>query len=165
MAGYRLVTEWETEAPITQVWDTIIRYDAWPTWWRGVRAVTMLGGGDDSGLGSVLRQEWRALLPFPLIFDLEMVRIAGPRLLEGRASGDLVGTCAWSLDQRGGRSSIQFSIDVRPGRWWMNLPVPFAGWVFRRNFDAVMRWGRRGLARTLGTPVRDRSDLIMAAAT
>lgn len=157
MTNYRFQTVWWTRAAIDQIWGALASYATWPTWWRGIQTVEVLRRGDESGVGTVLRQRWRSRLPYTLVFELEMLRIESGRLLEGRASGDLDGTCRWTLTPVNGGVEIRFDVDVRTGRWWMNLPIPFAPRVVRASFETIMCWGREGLARTLGMPVELRS--------
>jgi hypothetical protein len=155
--NYRFQTVWWTPAAIDRIWEALANYGAWPNWWRGIRKVEVVRRGDESGVGTVLRQQWRSRLPYTLVFDLEMLRIESRRVLEGRASGDLEGTCKWTLSPVNGGMEIRFAVDVRTGRWWMNLPVPFAPRVVRASFETIMSWGRAGLARALGVPVELRS--------
>jgi hypothetical protein len=155
--NYRFQTVWWTPAAIEKVWETLAHYAGWTTWWRGIRKVEVVRQGDESGVGTVLRQGWRSRLPYTLVFDLEMIRIESKRLLEGRASGDLEGICKWSFIPVNGGTEIRFDVNIRPGRWWMNLPVPFAPRIVRANFETIMRWGREGLERKLGVPVDLRS--------
>lgn len=155
--NYRFHTVWWTPAAIEKVWEALAHYSAWPTWWRGIRKVEVLRRGDESGVGTVLHQEWRSWLPYTLVFDLEMVRLESRRLLEGRASGDLEGICKWTFTPVHEGTEIRFDVDVRPGRWWMNLPVPFASRIVRANFETIMHWGREGLERVLGVPVELRT--------
>lgn len=157
MARYRRTSTWEVDASIDRTWDALLLVGDWPAWWRGFRSIQRLGGGDEHGVGMRLRQQWRALLPLTLTIDLEMTRVERHRLLEGRASGDMEGTCTWQFEDHGGRTTVHFVLDVRPARWWMRLPVPFAVRVFAWNFDALMRWGVEGLAGLLGTAVVDRT--------
>jgi len=157
MAGYRFLTMWWTAAATELVWAALADYTTWPTWWRGIRSVQELRRGDESGVGTILRQRWRSNVPYTLVFDLEMLRIEGERLLEARASGDLGGTCRWTLAPVDGGTEVRFDVDVRAGRWWMNLPIPFAPRLVRASFKTIMGWGREGLARTLGAPVELRS--------
>lgn len=163
MARHRCTSEWEVEASIDRVWDALLLVGEWPTWWRGFRAVERLDGGDPSGVGMRIRQHWRSLLPYTMAIDLEIARVERYRLLEGRASGDMAGTCTWEFVDVGGRTHVRFVLDVSPTRWWMRLPVPFAGRVLAWNFDAIMRWGSDGLARLLGTGVVDRTPEASAA--
>lgn len=158
--NYRFQTVWTTSASIEKVWETLAHYAAWPKWWRGIRKVEVLRQGDESGVGTVLRQEWRSWLPYTLAFDLEMIRLESKSLLEGRARGDLEGICKWTFTPVNGGTEIRFDADVRPGRWWMNLPIPFAPRIVRANFETIMRWGREGLERKLGAPVKPRPPLL-----
>jgi hypothetical protein len=153
MNNYRFQTVWWTPAVVNRIWEALADYAAWPTWWRGIRNVEVLRRGDESGVGTVLRQQWRSRLPYTLAFNLEMLRIESGRLLEGHASGDLEGTCRWTFIPVNGGTEIHFDVDVRTGRWWMNLPIPFAPRIVRANFETIMSWGREGLARKLGVPV------------
>jgi hypothetical protein len=155
--SYRFQTVWRTSADIERIWETLAHYSAWPTWWRGIRKVEVLQRGDDSGVGTVLRQGWRSWLPYTLVFDLEMIRLESRKLLEGRANGDLKGICRWTFTPIQDGTEIRFDVNVRPGRWWMNLPLPFVPRIVRANFETIMRWGREGLERTLGVPVESHS--------
>jgi uncharacterized membrane protein len=147
------VTEWQVDAPVDRVWDTLLLVRGWPAWWKGFRSVDVLDAGQASGAGMKIRQRWRSLLPYTLALDLEITRVERHRLLEGRASGDMAGSCRWTFDDRDGRTTVRFELAVSPTRWWMALPIPFAGRVVALNYDAVMRWGGRGLARQLGVGV------------
>jgi hypothetical protein len=151
----RFQSVWWTPASTEQIWQALAHYAAWPTWWRGIQNVEVLRRGDESGVGTVLRQSWRSRLPFALVFDLEMLRIESGRLLDGRASGDLEGSCRWTLIPADGGTEIRFDVDVRTGRWWMDLPITLAPRVVRWSFATIMGWGRAGLAHTLGVPVED----------
>lgn len=160
MPEYRFLAVWWTSAPAARVWEILADYAKWPAWWRGIRGVEVLRKGDESGVGTVLRQQWRSKLPYTLVFDLEMLRIEEARLLDGRASGDLEGTCTWRLAPVDRGTELRFAVDVRTGRWWMNIPNPLAPGIVRASFETIMNWGRDGLERTLGLPVELRSPDI-----
>ena len=153
MDRVQVATEWRIDAPTDRVWNALLDAAAWPQWWRGFRAVERLADGDERGVGMRLRQAWRSRLPYTLVFDLEITDIARLERLEGRATGDVEGTATWTFEERGGETTVRFALDVRPGHWWMRLPVPFARQVFAWNFDTVMAWGGEGLGRRLGVPV------------
>ena len=153
MNTYRFQTVWWTPADIDRIWETLASYADWPTWWRGIQNVKVVRRGDESGVGTVLRQQWRSWVPYTLVFELEMLQIESRRLLSGRASGDLEGVCRWAFNLVNGGTEIRFDVNVRTGRWWMNLPIPFAPRVVRANFETIMSWGREGLAQKLGAPV------------
>jgi hypothetical protein len=164
MTRYRYVTEWSVDAPVERVWSLLLDNARWPEWWKGFAFVHRLRDGDDSGVGMVLRQGWRSLLPYTLTFDLEIDEVVGRERLAGRVTGDMVGTCSWTFSPLDDGTRVTFLMDVTPGRWWMNLPVPFARRIFSANFDAVMRWGGEGIARELRVPVGHRSMEAASAA-
>jgi hypothetical protein len=159
VARYQFLTVWWTAAETERVWEVLANYAKWSTWWRGIQSVEVLRDGDESGAGTILRQQWRSRVPYTLVFDLEMLRIEGGKLLDGRASGDLEGTCRWTLFPVDGGTELRFDVDVRTGRWWMNLPIPFAPRVVQASFKTIMNWGREGLERTLGVPVEVHSSV------
>lgn len=37
---YSFVTIWQIAADIEDVWDTLIRFQVWPTWWRGLKSLS-----------------------------------------------------------------------------------------------------------------------------
>jgi hypothetical protein len=158
MAGYCFSTMWWTAAVTDRVWDVLANYATWPTWWRGIQSVEVLRRGDGSGVGTILHQRWRSRVPYTLVFDLEMLQIEAGKLLDGRASGDLEGACRWTFAPVDGGTELHFDVDVRTGRWWMNLPIPFAPRIVQASFETIMGWGRDGLARTLDMPVELRSS-------
>lgn len=164
MARYRALTEWQIDAPVERVCDSLLDARAWPTWWRGFRSVEELEPGEESGVGMVLRQRWRSLLPYTLTLDLEVTGIEPRRLLEGRTSGDMRGLCRWTFEARNGGTVVRFLLNVEPTRAWMNLPVPFADRVFALNYGTIMRWGGDGLARLLDAAVVGRTLIPAPAA-
>jgi hypothetical protein len=164
MARYRALTEWHIDAPVERVWDVLLLAREWPTWWRGFRSIDELEPGAPSGVGKVLRQRWRSLLPYTLALDLEITGVERHRLLEGRTSGDMEGQCRWTFEPEGSRTIVRFLLDVAPTRAWMRLPVPFASRVFALNYGAIMGWGGEGLGRLLEAPVAGRT-LVPAPAT
>ncbi|HEX5827637.1 MAG TPA: SRPBCC family protein [Candidatus Limnocylindrales bacterium] len=157
MTRYTARTEWRVDAPVERAWDALLLASAWPAWWPGIRSVDELEPGAESGVGRVLRQRWRSLLPYTTTLELEIRAVERHRRLEARATGDVTGTCRWTFEPRGDATIVGFELDVTPARRWMAVPVPFGHWVFVRNVDALMLAGARGLAGLLGTTVVDRT--------
>jgi uncharacterized protein YndB with AHSA1/START domain len=150
LADYRFVTVWRLRAPIGAVWQAIVESENWPRWWQGVQRVSLLRDGDAQGLGEIRRYVWRSKLPYTLAFDMEATRSEAPRLLEGRASGELEGTGLWELSEEDGLTTVRYTWSVRTTRRWMNLLAPLGRRAFAWNHDYVMANGARGLSRLLG---------------
>ena len=149
----RTETVWRTEADPDRVCETLADYARWPTWWSAIRSVELLDPGDRRGVGSRLRQSWSGRVPVPITFDLTMERIERPRILDGRVSGALEGTCGWELVADGSGTRVRFGVDVRMTRWWMRLPLPFASRIATAELRTIMEAGRHGLERRLGVPI------------
>ena len=156
MPEYRFLTTWLVEAERERVWDAIYDSERWPEWWRGVVEAERLADGDENGIGEVGRYLWRSRLPYPVRFEITTTRVERPRLLEGRAMGDLEGTGLWRLfEQPAGdgdpaATAVIYEWNVATTKAWMNLLAPIAHPIFQWNHDWVMRNGGTGVADLLG---------------
>jgi uncharacterized protein YndB with AHSA1/START domain len=150
MAGYRFLTTWLLDAPRQRAWEAIEDVERWPSWWRGVVSVRELAAGDADRVGCCYAVEWRSRIPYPVRFEFGVERVERPRLMEGRADGDLAGTGRWRLLEDGGATAVLYEWNVETTKAWMNALAPVARPVFAHNHNVVMRWGGEGLARLLG---------------
>jgi len=153
MNTYEFVTIWRVKAPIEKVWNEIYHSTDWPTWWRGVENVLETRKGDESGVGSIHRYTWKSKLPYRLRFDMQMIRIEPPRLLEGIAIGELEGHGLWQLSTEGNETIVRYDWSVVTTKRWMNLLSPIARPLFEWNHNVVMSWGAKGLEKRLGASV------------
>ena len=149
MAAYHFVTTWKLRAPLDAVWQAIIETEKWPEWWKGVLSVETLRPAREDGLGGVQHFVWRSRLPYNLAFDMETTRIEPNRIIEGRATGELVGTGVWEMRENEGVTTVRYTWDVNTSRPWMNFLRPIARPIFAWNHDHVMHAGGIGLARLL----------------
>lgn len=149
MADYAFLTTWRVAAPREAVFEVLHASERWPEWWRGLERVVKLEEGDEEGRGSLGRYTWRSLLPYRLEFDMRIVHVERPHLMEGHAVGELSGTGRWRLYEEDGATAVLFEWQVRTTRRWMNALAPLARPVFGWNHGWIMRQGGRGLARRL----------------
>ena len=148
---YRLITHWLIEAPIEPIWEALTRPEEWPRWWRYVQSVTEIEKGDAAGVGAVRRYVWSSRLPYRLTFDMRTTVAVVPSLIQGEASGDLVGSGRWDLREASQHATeVQYTWTVVTDKAWMNALAPILSPVFAWNHDQVMRAGGEGLARRLG---------------
>lgn len=159
MAAYEFETIWRVYAPIESVWNEIYYSEKWPEWWPGVENVEELKKGDDLGIGSIRRYTWKSKLPYKLTFDVETVRVQPPRILEGKAFGELEGTGFWTLIEDNDATVARYDWRVSTKKWWMNFLAPLARPIFKWNHDVVMSWGAQGLQKRLGAKVVEESIL------
>ena len=151
MADYPLLTIWQIEAPIEEVWEAISHADRWPSWWKGVEKVEQLEPGDEHGIGRVIRSTWKSKLPYRLVFESRTVTVQKPHTIEVEAIGELEGSGCWQLSQVGSITEVRYYWDVRTTKWWMNLLATVARPLFRWNHNVVMAQGGEGLAKLLKT--------------
>jgi hypothetical protein len=151
---YRFLTTWLLAAEREPIFDLLWDSARWPEWWPGVVEATETDPGDPvTGVGRRGRYEWRSTIPYPVTFDVVSTRVERPFLLEGEATGGLVGTGRWRLFPAEGDApltAVTYEWNVRTPKAWMNLLAPIAAPVFRWNHDRIMAAGGRGLARRLG---------------
>ena len=150
MTQFSLVSYWQLDASIEQVWDALIAVDDWPRWWRYVQAVVTLEKGDSDGLGSLRRYTWSSRLPYRLSFDMRTTALRRPERMEGVAAGDLKGTGRWTLRALGDASCVRYEWTVSVEKPWMTLLSPLLAPLYEWNHNQVMNEGGRGLARHLG---------------
>ena len=149
-AEYRFLTAWLLDADHDRVWDELFHPVRWPAWWPGVEAVEQLAEGDETGVGSVYRNVWRSRLPYAVRFDARTTRVERLHLIEGTATGELVGTGRWRFFPSQDALAVTYEWNVRTTRRWMNALSPLARPAFAWNHDYAMRRGGHALARSVG---------------
>jgi hypothetical protein len=143
------LSTWCVDAPVDDVWRLLEDAAGYPTWWKGVRNVELLSPGDALGVGDVNRFSWRSVLPYTLVFDMQVTRVEPLRLIEGRATGELEGVGVWRVFT-GPCTAVVYDWRVRTTKAWMNAFGPVARPAFVWNHDLVMRQGAEGMAAALG---------------
>jgi hypothetical protein len=149
VAEFNFVTEWRIGAPLPRVCDVISDCLDWPKWWRGVEKVEKLFPGDADGVESVHRFTWRGRIPYQFTFDMRVTRVVPLTLIEGQASGEVIGIGRWNFSYEGAMTVVRYEWRVRTNRLWMNFIAPIARPVFSWNHHQVMRQGAEGVARLL----------------
>lgn len=146
-----LVTDWHFQSPLPRVWELIERTEAWPAWWRAVKAVEKLKDGDAEGVGRVVRLSWATALPYSITFDVETLRVEPQHLIEGRAFGELDGMGLWTFnsEQKGG-THVRYEWRVEVTKPWMRRFAPLLRRAFEWNHHKVMCWGLEGARKALG---------------
>lgn len=152
---FDLLSHWQIDAPLDQVWTALTDTEAWPRWWPQVREVRLLRAGEGSGLGSVRRIRWATRLPHQICVDIELVELLPRQRIRGRSCGQLQGEGIWLLSAEGPRTHLTYLWRVRLNTAWMRRLAPLLAPLFRWNHESVMRAGEVGLRRWLEGPARD----------
>lgn len=150
MAQFDLVTLWRIGSSLADVWDAIIQPGHWPQWWPGLEAVVELDGGGADGMRNLRRFIWKGVLPYRLVTDIRTVRLEPLRLIQGEASGDVLGTGIWRFASEDGITVVRHEWRVRATAPWLLVLATLAHPLVCWNHGKIMEWGAIGLARRLG---------------
>lgn len=143
---YNFRTLWIINAPIEAVWDVLEDSERWPEWWPYLESVEEIVEGDFQGIGSIRSYTWKGSLPYRIAFQVKVTRIERPLLIEGEICGDIEGVGRWNLLPQGADStSVEYLLNARSTKTWMNATAPILSWYFRFNHNRVMESGRKGL--------------------
>jgi uncharacterized protein YndB with AHSA1/START domain len=149
MANYKFVTRWHIAAPIEQVWDAIAHSENWHLWWNAVDSVVELEPGAADGVGNVRRFVWQTPLTYTLTFEIRVIRIQAPALLEATATGDAEGHGLWQLATTDDGTEVYYTWTVRTTQRWMNALAAIVRPLLEWNHNVIMEQGGQGLAAYL----------------
>jgi len=157
MTKFSFTTVWKIEAPLAPVWEALLRFEDWPSWWKGVEEVQVLARGDANRVGFSSRQIWKSKLPYKLKFEGSITRVEPMSRIELVSSGELAGSGLMRFANDGSLTTFQYDWDVDTTKEWMNIVAPIAKPFFAWNHDVIMDWGAEGLARKIGATKIDTS--------
>lgn len=140
---YDFQDEWWVEAPIEQVWALISEPEGFPAWWPIYRRAEWLTA--ERGVGGRFRLNFRVALPYDLTIENEITSAEEPRLVEGRVTGDLVGTWRWTLRPERGGTHVTFQESVGTSKVILNLLAPVAKPAFEWNHRVAAQRGAEGM--------------------
>ncbi len=139
---YSFLTTWLLDASREAVWEVLQDVERWPSWWRGVERISVLGGDR-------YRVAWRSRIPYELEFDFAVARTDPPREMEGTATGALRGTGHWRLFEQEGVTAVLYEWNVETTKR-LDEPTGAGGApgvrVQPRHRDALGRRGARPAA-------------------
>ena len=151
MEMYHFVTKWFFQAPIERVWEEIIDVETWPTWWQSIKKAKIRGAERKPQLGSVVDCEVMGSRLYTLRFWFEVATLQPPKIMEIKASGDLLGSGKWLLERQADGTAVTFYWDVGMTNPIMNLlgKLPFIKAWMENNHNKVMANGYRVLKQKL----------------
>jgi uncharacterized protein YndB with AHSA1/START domain len=144
MSDFAFHNEWRVGASPDEVYRALADIEAYPSWWPQVRAARWL----PDGRGEL---RCRGRLPFELTFRARWVtEDEAGHVLEAELDGDLRGTSRWTVraDGDGALAVFDQAVDVRKGL--LRLAAIAGRPALRRNHEAMMAGGEKGLRALLG---------------
>ncbi len=150
---YSFVTTWRLKTPLQLAWNAIYLSEQWPQWWDSVISVQEIEKGDEQGIGSIRIYKLRSPMFYTLSFRMQLTDRIEYKLLSGIATGDLVGTGSWQLEDDGEITTIRCYWDVTTSISWMNKLSFLLKPIFKLNHSIVMKQGGKCLARKLDAAI------------
>jgi len=147
MEMYHFIATWFFQASIEKVWDEVIDVEAYPTWWPGIRRVTIQGPESRIRVGSIVDYEWKGSLPNILQFSIKVTILQPPNIVELKSLGDLVGKGKGVLESQNDGTIVTFYWDVGMSNPFLNLvgKLPFVKTVLEKSHNDVMAKGYQAL--------------------
>lgn len=149
LKAYHFVSTWKLEAPLDTTFKVMVNSFEWHKWWKSIEQVTHKYSGTKDSIGNIRSYTIKSPLGYKLNFDLKLTKLVYGKLLEGNASGDLVGTGVWYFKEDHNITYITCVWDVKTTIKWMNTFRFILAPVLRWNHAQVMKKGAKGLARRL----------------
>jgi hypothetical protein len=122
--------------------------EPWLAQLSNVVALERIAAGDEHGVGARYHVQVRAIAPYVLRWDMEVIEHSSTRT-RWSASGDLEGEGRWELHALGDRTALDSTWAVHPTVAWIVALWPLARPLLVANHDAVMRRGVGHLAAHL----------------
>ena len=146
---YHFTTRWRLAAAVDEVASVLGDPLDLPRWWPSVylSATELVPGA--SRTGRRVRLHTRGLLPYTLLWDLEVVRSEYPHGFVIAASGDLNGAGAWTFVEDDGHVDATFDWAVSAEKPLLRHLSPVLKPVFAANHRWAMRQGETCLRREI----------------
>lgn len=149
MKQYSFYTRWQLCASIKDVWTAIHDSKKWPTWWKSIKKVDEIIEGGENDIGNLRAYTIVSPISYELNFNLELTQIKKYELLQGEATGDLVGTGAWHFHEENGITNVTCEWHVATTIKWMNTFSFLLSPLFSYNHKLVMERGAKSLAKKM----------------
>lgn len=137
------------------MWDTIARFDDYPTWWRWLREFTPVPDAAGLTAGTTLLGTVAPPLPYRLALTIALDRCQPPRLIDATVDGDLRGTGALRLTPAGDGTVATVAWTLRFANPALRAAARVGYPVMRWAHDQVVSMAVAGFERrALGVPAR-----------
>ena len=140
---YVFVDEWDVDAPIEAVFDTLADATSYPKWWTPVYIDVEAEG--EPRVGQVSRQHFKGRLPYHLHTTSEITQLDRPSVLAADVVGDLRGRGVWTLTPLGEGTHVRFDWRVFADRKLLRTLTPVLRPLFRSNHNWAISRAKAGL--------------------
>lgn len=135
---YVFVDEWDVDAPIEAVYETMVDARTYPDWWLPVY-------GSVEGDRRETRHRFKGRLPYTLDMHAVLVEEDPPRRFDVEVDGDLRGHGTWTFTEREGKTHVRWDWRVYADRPLLRYLTPVLKPLFRWNHSWAVARAREGL--------------------
>ncbi|MBW2593402.1 MAG: hypothetical protein JRE58_10475 [Deltaproteobacteria bacterium] len=146
--AYKLNTSFSFHEPVETVWDEIITFENWPSWWVGLDRVENLHRSE-SVKGNMYKAVIKGYVPYGLSFYACVDEVVPLSMISTKVHGDLEGEGVCRFLEKNNRTRLSFDWNVKPTKLWMKILSPVAHSYFVRNHDKILDNGFEGLIKKL----------------
>ena len=144
---FRFLSVWRIPAELPDIWNTVGKVSAYPTWWPGIEKVDVLTGPElPITVGTHAR--YTVVSPFyRLQYETLVKEFDTGKFIIASANGDLSGTGTWTFKQLPGATEAAFDWQVTVGPPVLRAlsHVAPARAVMQYFHNRLMDAGERGL--------------------
>jgi uncharacterized membrane protein len=145
---YNLDTIFSIDEPIENIWDEVINFENWPSWWIGLERVENLHRSE-SVEGNMYKSIFKGYIPYSLSFYAFVDKVVPMSMISTKINGDLEGEGMCRFSEKENRTELSFQWHVKPTKLWMKIMSPLARSYFVKNHDRIMDKGFKGLIKSL----------------
>ena len=148
---YHFITKWYFNAPIDLVWQEIEDTSNISRWLTDFRKVSPRNVSTKDQRTVDIDVEYRGDLPYTFRFNLRVVKVEPPHLLELEATGNLIGRGKWILETQGQGTAATYFWDVTVANPFFALFVklPLFKAITEKNHNATMDRAYQALKQKL----------------
>jgi len=137
--SYTFGSVWHVSASPDDVFHALARPADYPLWWPEIRDVRPRGD-------QTFQLTCKSTLAFTLsVTATPIVHDRATRVLEARLTGDLDGSCRWTVGVHATGTSATFDEEVTPQKTLLRRIGPLARPTLKASYSRMMRSGERGL--------------------
>jgi hypothetical protein len=137
--SYTFRSTWHVSATPDDVFHALERLADYPLWWPEIREARPSGD-------HAFQLTCKSALPYKLrVTATPTVRDRAARVLEAQLTGDLDGSCRWTVGVHPTGTSATFDQEVTPQKTLLRRIGPLARPALKANHSRMMHDGERGL--------------------
>lgn len=147
MSAYHMMTNWQVEADIREIWDILTHPEALSRWCPSVyiRTTIIEAGDPDTGIGRTLDLYTKGWLPYTLRWQACVTDVNEPHGYTITADGDFIGRGIWTFKQVGSVVDTTYDWKIEVTKPLLKYFTPILRPIFNANHHWAMDQAHKSL--------------------